>query len=114
MEKTVAVCGLVCSECPAFLATVNEDDEKRRETAELWSEQYGMELKTEDINCRGCLSGGDEIIGYCRVCEIRKCGLNRGVANCAHCREYVCEKLEPFFQMVPEAKKALDEIKSTL
>ena len=30
MEKTVSICGILCSECGAYLATTNDDDEKRR------------------------------------------------------------------------------------
>ena len=111
MDRTVAVCGLVCSQCPALLATVNDDDDKRKETADAWSKQFGMELTAEEINCRGCQSGGDEVIGYCRVCEIRQCGQDKGLENCAHCGEYSCDKLNDFFKRAPHAKPVLDEIR---
>ncbi|MFC1822134.1 DUF3795 domain-containing protein, partial [Thermodesulfobacteriota bacterium] len=100
-----------CSTCGAFLATKNDDDEIRTETARQWSKAYDADIKPGDINCEGCLQDGDNLFHHCTVCEIRKCGRNQGVSNCAHCSEYVCEKLEPFFQMVPEAEKTLDEIK---
>ena len=35
MEKIVAFCGTVCTECPAFIATRNDDDNKRKEIAKL-------------------------------------------------------------------------------
>jgi hypothetical protein len=31
----------------------------------------------------------------------------RRVANCAHCDDYACQKLEGFFDIVPEAKTTL-------
>jgi hypothetical protein len=37
MEKMVAFCGIVCSECPVYLATIHDDDNARKEVAELWS-----------------------------------------------------------------------------
>ena len=30
MDKMIAFCGIVCTECPAFLATQKDDDKERR------------------------------------------------------------------------------------
>lgn len=114
MEKIIAYCGITCSECPAFIATKNNDDAKRKETAELWSKKYNHDMKTEDINCDGCLTETGRIIGYGAFCEIRKCGQERGVENCAYCGDYACEKLEKFFEMAPMFRDTLDEIKKGL
>lgn len=114
MNEMIAFCGISCQTCGAFIATKNNDDEKRAEVAKAWSKQYQSDIKPEDINCDGCLSGGTQIFSYCSVCELRKCGKEKGVANCAHCDEYACSKLEGFFQMVPESKKTLDEIRKKL
>jgi len=62
----------------------------------------------------GCLTQSGNVFNYSRICEIRKCGKEKGVENCAHCSEYVCEKLKKFFKMVPQAKKRLDEVRNTL
>jgi len=114
MNEMIAFCGLLCHECGAFQATRNDDDQKRAEVAELWSKEFNSEIKPEDINCDGCLSDGGNLFTYSKVCEIRKCGKEKSVINCAHCNDYACEKLEKFFQMVPDAKKRLDEIRSKL
>ena len=114
MNKMIAVCGAICSGCPALLATQKDDDAKRKEIAELWSKQYNADIKPEDINCDGCMSQGKRVFNYCNVCEIRKCGKERHVENCAHCNEYACEKLTEFFAMAPEAKTTLEEIRKNL
>jgi hypothetical protein len=114
MNQMTSMCGLICSDCDAFIATQNNDDEKRSEVAKGWSEQYKAEIKPEDINCDGCISDSDCHFMHCQVCEIRKCGKEKGIVNCAHCDEYACEKLEEFFKMVPDAKKHLDTINSEL
>lgn len=111
MEKIIAYCGSVCSECPAFIATRDNDDSIRKETAELWSRRYNADIKPEDINCEGCTTAEGKKFNYCNVCEIRKCGQENEVKNCAHCDSYVCEKLTEFFKVAPENKDALDEIK---
>lgn len=113
MEKMLAVCGLVCSECPAFIATKNDDDEHRRQVAEQWSKEYGVDIKPEDVNCVGCTVADGAHIGHWDECEIRKCGFERQVANCAGCDDYACEKLVKFFEMVPAAKAALDEVRES-
>jgi hypothetical protein len=114
MKKMISFCGLLCSECGAFIATQSNDDKKRAEVAQIWSKQYGVNLKPEDINCDGCISDSDRLIGHTRVCEIRKCGKQKGIANCAYCGEYPCTRLEDFFKVVPDNRKRLDEIKNGL
>jgi len=114
MKDIVSICGLHCSECGAYLATINDDNEKRREVAELWSKEYGADIKAEDINCESCLSDSDNVFSHPKVCEIRKCGKEKAVVNCAHCANYACDMLKKFFEMVPDAKKRLDLIKESL
>lgn len=114
MKEIISICGIVCSECGAYQATRDNDDKKRREVAELWSNEYKSDIKPEDINCESCLTDSENVFGYTRICEIRKCGRQRGVANCAFCDEYACDRLIEFFKMVPEAKTRLDKIKSQI
>lgn len=114
MDKMTAFCGIICTECPAFLATQKDDDDIRKKTADIWSKQFNAEIKHEDINCDGCLSEGGQIFNYCRICEIRKCGLEKSVENCAYCNDYTCEKLEKFINNVPEAKATLEKIRKNL
>ncbi len=110
----IAFCGLVCNECPAFIATKEDDYDKRKETAEEWSKQFNTSIKPEDINCEGCVSNSEVLFSHPRVCEIRKCGQEKGIVNCAHCDEYACDRLSDFFKSVPSAKAILDSIRKTL
>lgn len=113
MNKIIAFCGITCTECPAFLATQKDDDNKRKKVAELWSKQFNIDIKPEDINCHGCLSEIGRIFNYCKICEIRKCAQERGVKNCAYCDDYACEKLSNFFNGMPEAKITLEEVRKS-
>jgi len=114
MERMVAFCGLVCTDCKAFIATQENDDVKRRDVAEAWSKLFGREIKPEEINCDGCLSRDGRHIGYCDICEIRKCGVEKGVENCGYCVDYKCEKLGKFFEQASEAEKKLEEVRQQL
>ncbi len=114
MEEIVGVCGLVCSDCPAYIATVEDDDAKRRATAKQWSEQYGAEIAAADINCFGCHASDDRVFTHPLTCSIRLCGRKKGVETCAHCCEYPCKTIEEFFDMVPDARATLDAIRDSL
>ena len=49
MKEMIAVCGLDCHECGAFLATQDNDNQKRVEVAQEWSRLFKVEIKPEDI-----------------------------------------------------------------
>ena len=113
MEEMIGHCGLCCHECPAFIATKNNDNILRKETAKKWSEDYGSDIKADDINCQGCLSS-DVVFSYCKVCEIRQCSMEKGLLNCAYCKIYPCDILTKFFNIVPSANEQLDTIRKSI
>ena len=113
MNEMIAICGLNCYECGAFLAAKENDDRKRYEVAQEWSRLFKVEIKPEDINCDGCQSDGGRLFNYCKVCEIRKCGKEKVLENCGYCDEYPCHKLNFIFSNAPGAKSRLDKIKSS-
>ena len=114
MEKMIASCGITCTNCEGFIATQEDDDAKRREVAKAWSKAYGAEIKPEEINCDGCLTEDGRHINHWSVCEIRKCGIEKGVKNCAYCNDYKCEKLTGLIEQAPEVEKTLEEIRQQL
>ncbi|OGD16762.1 MAG: hypothetical protein A2Y69_02485 [Candidatus Aminicenantes bacterium RBG_13_59_9] len=111
MNKIIAYCGLVCSECPAFIATQAGDREALDKIVEQWRTEYNApNITLEGVMCDGCLDGGRKC-GHCFECEVRACGIEKGVANCALCLDYACAKLEAFFKMVPQARTTLDALR---
>ncbi|MFO7742990.1 MAG: DUF3795 domain-containing protein [Anaerolineae bacterium] len=115
MERIIAYCGLICSDCDAYLATQANDLEALERLARQWQEDFGLEdASVEATMCDGCLTDAGRQIGYCATCEIRACGLERGVANCAHCADYACETLEAFLAEATVARPVLDEIRASL
>lgn len=116
MDKIIAYCGLVCTECPAYIATQADDRAALERVAAQWREQFNTpQLTADSVICDGCLeSDGGRLSGYCSMCEIRACGVKRGVVNCAHCDDYACEKLAAFLSQVPQAQAMLDEIRRAL
>jgi hypothetical protein len=114
-EKMVAFCGIVCDDCRALIATQRNDMEIRKEVAKAWSTEKET-LKPDDINCDGCLATGKKLFKFCRVCEVRRCGYEKGVVNCAYCGEFPCEKLTGFWKSfnVTGARETLEGIRKKL
>lgn len=113
MDRLLAYCGLACETCPIRLATLEPDAAKQRSMraaiAREIADQYGMDLRAEDIgDCDGCRRGG-RLFGGCLECEIRQCAIRRGVDSCAFCTAYPCEALERHLALEPSARGRLEE-----
>ena len=58
MKQLIAVCGLDCEKCDAFIATKNNDQSLREKTAKKWAELNHAPILPEHINCEGCRMDG--------------------------------------------------------
>ncbi len=115
MDKMIAYCGLICTDCPAYIATQADDRAELERVAAMWREEYDApNITVESVICDGCLGTAGRKCGHCFECEMRACAMALNVANCAHCADYACEKLEGFFGFVPNARTTLDGIRATL
>ncbi|MEA3238423.1 MAG: DUF3795 domain-containing protein [Candidatus Bipolaricaulota bacterium] len=114
MEKMIAYCGLVCTECPAYIATRNNDQGALKKVAEQWSKEFNATLTADDCACDGCLATTDRHMSHCAECKIRACAIEKKVRNCAHCTDYPCDELQGFFSLAPEAQATLEQIRQNL
>ncbi|MDC7223271.1 MAG: DUF3795 domain-containing protein, partial [Spirochaetales bacterium] len=85
IEKIVAVCGVSCTKCECYQATIENDREKLSKIAGQWTESMGKNFSIEDILCDGCRTEGKRISVYCGSCEINLCARSKGHPTCAHC-----------------------------
>ncbi len=115
MGRIVAACGLICTECPAYIATQKDDDQKRAKVAEDWS-KGGEKLKPEDINCGGCVQTTKRVFRFCGTCGVRSCVLGKNIKNCAYCSDYPCKKLDDLLKSMNAlaAKSNLDAIRKSI
>ena len=110
-EKLMATCGLLCNDCSAYIAKRSDDDALRAKTAKQWSGS-DFAVAAEEINCDGCTAPSGWF-KHCLTCEVRACAASRGIATCAACDEYPCEKLETLHtHLGPEARAALDGLRA--
>jgi hypothetical protein len=87
----VCWCGIDCTRCRTFLATINNDDEICKEVQKYYAE-IGHDIEIKDLHCLGCRS--DEMMSVCAGCPYMKCGKEKGVSRCDKCGEYPCESLQ--------------------
>jgi hypothetical protein len=115
MEEIVAYCGLLCSDCPAYLGTQADDLAALEQVVARWREEFNApNLTVASIRCDGCLGAGGRKMSHCFECEMRACAMGRGVLNCAHCPEHACETLQGFLGFVPDARTRLDGMRTGL
>ncbi len=115
MSQLIAVCGLICSDCSAYLATQANDPAAIERVAAQWRQEYNApNITVAGIPCDGCVPEGRKCF-HCTECQLRACGLAHGVANCAYCADYAsCAKIAGFFQMVPAARATLEGVRAGL
>ncbi|NPV86066.1 MAG: DUF3795 domain-containing protein [Anaerolineae bacterium] len=114
MHLMIAYCGLNCMTCEAYQVTQANDEPGKQRLVEKWRIEYNApEIDVAGVTCDGCHASSGRLGAHCYECEIRACGLGRGLANCAYCGDYeTCGILSNFFNMVPHVKITLDGIRT--
>jgi len=88
-------CGIDCTRCKTFRATINDDNEMRK-TVKGYYEEIGNNIEIKDLNCFGCRS--DDMLSGCAGCPYMKCGKEKGLKRCDECSEYPCESLQWYIE----------------
>ena len=108
MKKLIAVCGLDCEKCDAYIATKNDDQALREKTAQLWAELNNAPILPEHINCDGCRMNGRKTVFCDHLCQIRQCASSKGFETCGECPDKdTCPKVSAIWQHNPQAKENL-------
>ena len=102
MDKMIAYCGLICTDCSSYIATQKNDLEAKEAEVVKWREMFNkassdIEIDTDFVTCDGCLAFEVKLSGHCSVCDVRNCGIEKKVENCGYCKEYPCPKIEKLF-----------------
>jgi hypothetical protein len=107
-----AFCGIVCAGCPAYVATRANDENALAALAAQWGSADDV-LTANDVRCDGCPPGGERLYKHCAICPVRPCALEHGVATCAHCSLYACDRLKRLWRMVgtDKPRHVLDDVR---
>lgn len=109
--KLIAPCGIDCSECDAYIATQNDDAMLKQKLADNYLKRFNKEVNPDELSCDGCPSTGRHI-GFCAVCEIRSCSINKGFATCAECDNFPCEKGSFIWTNNSKSKATLEALRN--
>jgi len=113
MERLISCCGLNCATCDARIATMANDNELRKSTAEKWQKLYNSpEIAPESINCTGCTEPGVKL-GHWSECQVRNCATAKGFKTCSECSEVTtCSIIAPIHKFAPEALQNLISLRN--
>ncbi len=112
MKQLIAYCGLDCQKCEAHIATINDDDELRKEVASKWSKLNNVLITPSMINCVGCKPDGIKNPFCEKLCPIRMCILQKKLDSCGDCELLdKCEKIKMIISNNDEAYNNLTKKK---
>ncbi len=111
MKQHIGYCGIRCSECDIYKATINNDIKRKAEIAKNWSTAE-YKLEADEISCFGCRKNDTEVISFVLGCDIRDCAKKNSLNYCCFCESYECKKLEKVFQKSVDARTNLEGIRN--
>ena len=85
MNQWIACCGLDCETCDARIATIQNDNALREETAALWTKLNGVTITPDMINCTGCRIEGVKTPFCDKLCPVHNCVREKELETCADC-----------------------------
>lgn len=109
MARMVSACGVLCSDCPAYLGDVKGVAHQQC-TVAAWKTIYGLTEPVENIACGGCLGPDDQLFHTSRTCKARRCCRSKGLSTCAECPVQRCpdlERAQSLWDGVPNLAKTL-------
>ena len=109
----ISYCGILCNECPVFVATAGNDGKMKAKLAKEYSNERNQ-FSIEDMKCYGCFWEGNKASKMCGGCEIRNCAEPKGVKNCGYCNDYPCSQINSHVPEGSENRNRLDAIKAKL
>ncbi|WP_230742519.1 DUF3795 domain-containing protein [Methanooceanicella nereidis] len=88
-RSLVGKCGIYCGSCPIYRSYKDRDDKTAFELS------FATRCTIDQVRCEGC--GSDDRFVLSQGCFYRKCAVEKGLAACAECGDYPCEKLSWFY-----------------
>ncbi len=89
-EEMLTLCGYRCDLCPFYTKNIKSEEDKEKLCREF-NQLFGYNLQPATVECVGCLNEGKHLA---RNCPVRSCALEKSVENCAHCDDFICDKLK--------------------
>jgi hypothetical protein len=70
---------------------VKNNPQNAQKLSNGWFKYFGFRIPPQNIVCDGCMVDNPSLID--QACPVRPCVIEKNLANCSQCEQYVCEKL---------------------
>ena len=94
MNQLICCCGHDCSRCLTYLATINNDENLRKQSQSFYKTEFAIDIPLKDIHCLGGRS--EDIFCLCKECPFVKCCKEHNVERCIECSEYPCKTIKEY------------------
>lgn len=94
MKELLCYCGHDCARCLTYLATINNDEELRKQSQSFYKTEFGMDIPLADIHCLGGHS--EDIFYLCKECPFIKCCKEHSIEMCCDCPKYPCKDIKEY------------------
>jgi len=94
--RLIAYCGINCTTCPLYMATMNNDALMKQEISLKWGKLYNRLIDIKDMECYGCKSSKKFCLS--NECNITTCNISKGIETCSQCSTYPCERINKFYE----------------
>ncbi|MFA8433349.1 MAG: DUF3795 domain-containing protein [Marinifilaceae bacterium] len=106
-NEKISYCGIICSTCPAYVASRRNHQKAQVRIAQLWSnEDYTYDAC--EISCKGCNEAWGKKFKQCSDCQVRECARKKLYKTCGECKEYPCEQLKQLYQKLDKKIVRID------
>lgn len=105
----LSYCGLLCNECPLYIATKDNDMAAKQRLARECS-TGDVTFTADDMTCAGCGQAQADNSKMCGDCEIRACARLKAVESCGHCRAYPCAIVDRRLPSDSDGRRRLNSI----
>ncbi len=92
MKPILSRCGYRCDLCLAYKPNVAGNPSNQQKLSDGWHKYFGFRLPASEICCDGCMAENQKLID--KSCQVRPCVIQKRLANCSECGQYVCDKLK--------------------
>ena len=94
MNQLICCCGHDCSRCLTYLATINNDENLRKQSQSFYKTEFAIDIPLKDIHCLGGRS--EDVFCLCKECPFIKCCKEHEIEMCSECCDYPCEKIKDY------------------
>jgi hypothetical protein len=91
VDQILSRCGYRCDLCLAYRPNVEVNPANQQVLSDGWHKYFGFRIAPEAVICDGCMAENPRLID--KKCPVRPCAVEKGIANCSECGDYVCDKL---------------------